>query len=661
MGRAFSRSGMSDQRIAHDAGSNEMSNPNAISITAAWAIVLILATSVVEAQMTWHVDDDAVHDPGPSNPALSDPNEDGSTLHPFDAIQEAIDAAMDGDDVLVHDGTYIGIGNRDIDFIGKAITVRSENGAASCIVDCEGAGNGFNFVSNETTLSTVDGFTIMNGNGGGPRGGGIHCFNGSATIRNCRIQNNSTSGGGGIRCTHFSDPVISNCIITCNSANQGGGIYTENFSSPSIINCTIASNTTVHIGGGMLIGVLSTATISGCTITGNTALGLGAIAFGGSSPPPITNCILWDNTFPQVIAAFITYTDFEGGRPGEGNIDADPLFVDPDGPDNDPTTCEDNDYRLMPGSPCIDAGDNASIPADIADLDGDGDTTEPTPIDLDGNPRIVNGTVDMGAYEVQVLDCNGNGVPDDQDIANGTSADCNENGIPDECDGFIDTTPPEIACSIAPAPEDDSEDSGDEGDDGNDEDAGQQSGSGSGQSSDHGRAGVTGLNQPTGAAVTLRDSGGEEIGTPGGGRDGDAISDEGYDGPIMILFDASDDCGEVTLSAIIDIGCMQIPVENGTVIDFDCNEGDDSGDCEAEEDDGILEIEAASAVMIVTATDESGNTSTCEIVLCSPPDDGSDDGSDDNEGDAGAASEGRLVPRPKARGPRLEEGGSASR
>jgi len=53
---------------------------------------------------------------------------------------------------------------------------------------------------------------------------------------------------------------------------------------------------------------------------------------------------------------------------GDGNIDADPLFVDPDGPDNDPNTWEDKDYHLSPGSPCIDAGCNGAVPRDFADL-----------------------------------------------------------------------------------------------------------------------------------------------------------------------------------------------------------------------------------------------------------------------------------------------------
>ena len=96
---------------------------------------------------------------------------------------------------------------------------------------------------------------------------------------------------------------------------------------------------------------------------------------------------------------------------GAGNIDADPRFVDADGPDDDPQTLHDNDLRLALRSPCIDAGANASVEPDALDLDGDGNTTEPTPLDLDGAPRFVDvarvpdtgsGTpplVDLGAWE----------------------------------------------------------------------------------------------------------------------------------------------------------------------------------------------------------------------------------------------------------------------
>ena len=77
--------------------------------------------------------------------------------------QEGIDATADGDEVVVCDGTYTGDGNRDLDFHGKAITVRSANGPEDCIIDCQDDGRGFYFYSGETTASVVDGYTIQNG------------------------------------------------------------------------------------------------------------------------------------------------------------------------------------------------------------------------------------------------------------------------------------------------------------------------------------------------------------------------------------------------------------------------------------------------------------------------------------------------------------------
>ena len=84
----------------------------------------------------------------------------------YPTIQAGIDAAADGDTVLVADGIYTGAGNKNLDFKGKAITVSAENGAESTIIDCEGAGRGFYFHSRETSESVVSGFTIKNGSPG---------------------------------------------------------------------------------------------------------------------------------------------------------------------------------------------------------------------------------------------------------------------------------------------------------------------------------------------------------------------------------------------------------------------------------------------------------------------------------------------------------------
>jgi hypothetical protein len=104
-------------------------------------------------------------------------------------------------------------------------------------------------------------------------------------------------------------------------------------------------------------------------------------------------------------AASITaasHSCIQGGWPGTGNIDADPLLAM-------------GDLHLKPGSPCIDAGNNVAVPADTFDLDGDGDTTEPLPLDLHDSPRFFDdpatadsgqGTApiaDMGAYEYVIV------------------------------------------------------------------------------------------------------------------------------------------------------------------------------------------------------------------------------------------------------------------
>jgi len=124
----------------------------------------------------------------------------------------------------------------------------------------------------------------------------------------------------------------------------------------------------------------------------------------------LTNSILWGNTAPDGPQIYnddssfaITYSDIQGGWPGYGNIDEDPLFVrNPDdggdGWEDDPATPNvdegaNDDYgdlHLQPGSPCIDTGDSDAVPPDII-------------TDLDGNPRIVNEIVDMGAYELQMI------------------------------------------------------------------------------------------------------------------------------------------------------------------------------------------------------------------------------------------------------------------
>ncbi len=315
----------------------------------------------------------------------------------YETIQAAIDAAVDGDVVIVAPGTYTGDGNRDIDFLGKAITVSSADPndhsiVTATIIDCEGTKTenhrGFYFHSGESKDSVLTGLTITGGYIS--TGGGIYCYNSSPTIMNCRILGNKaevgTADGGGIY-FRSSRAIISSCQIVGNSAgDNGGAIYCK--TTVTINNCLICGNDTEDDGGGIYCTDTSPNIIN-CTLAGNRARGGwssgGAIHCNGyNCKPLIANCILWGNTGsnnkeiwktnaakPKVI-----YCDVRGGYLGKGNINSNPLFVGP----------IITDYYLLPDSPCIDAGDPDYI-------------TEPNETDLDGRPRVIGSAIDMGAYE----------------------------------------------------------------------------------------------------------------------------------------------------------------------------------------------------------------------------------------------------------------------
>ena len=440
------------------------------------------------AQTTWYVDDDAPNDPGPGDPLISDPNEDGSAAHPFDAIQDAIDDAVNGDIVDVADGAYTGEGNRNLDPGGRTITIRGASGDPElCIIDCEDEGRGFYIHSAEGSSTVIEGFTITNGNGatggGGmynvsssptvvncifsnnvatSHGGGMYNLHGSPTVTDCVfIGNSSTSHGGGMSNTtvygNHRYPTLTNCLFLDNFAlNQGGGIfisdsmhstligcrfngnkangggggiYASHYSTTALANCVFSGNTTPDRGGAIFNDGTSTVTAVNCTFSGNTADFGGGVRADTVSTTTLDNCILWGNTATteghQIseeadYEVTVSYSCIQGGWFGEGNIDLDPLFVDPDGLDGTVGT-EDDDLHLQDGSPCIGAGDNSTV--QIA-------------TDYDGEDRIQHCRVDMGADETPYAgpDCNTNGIPDVCDIFDGTSNDCNANGIPDECD-----------------------------------------------------------------------------------------------------------------------------------------------------------------------------------------------------------------------------------
>ena len=252
-------------------------------------------------------------------------------------------------------------------------------------------------------------------------GGGMYNDISGPIVTNCTFSGNSATRGGGMSNADRSDPTVTNCTFSGNSADSGGGMYNDT-SSPTVTGCTFSGNSVEHSGGGMYNGWSSSPTVSNCTFVGNTAANGNSIAcdsYNQSYPSTLvlTNCILWDgineiwNNDGSEIT--ITYSNIQGGWPGLGNIDADPLFVDADGADDIVGTTDDN-LHLLGGSPCLDAADNDAVPLDTLDLDGDGDTDELIPFDLDGVGRFLDDPdasetgnpgiqgfpiIDMGAYE----------------------------------------------------------------------------------------------------------------------------------------------------------------------------------------------------------------------------------------------------------------------
>ena len=374
--------------------------------------------------------------------------EDGSASNPFSTIQEGIDGASEGDTVVVADGTYRGEGNKNLDFKGKTISVSSEKGPEACIIDCQGDGRGFFFHRGEGQESVVFGFTITNGqqsNGGG----GIYCDSVSPSISNCVLSNNTAgSGGGGIYC-YCSAPTITNCTFVENTANPRGGAFHADCSSSIITNCIFTGNTASSEGGAFYFSCSAPA-ITNCTITNNTSSSEdgGAGIYSKCSSPTITNCILWGNIqqgqgqgngihqSDEICACggrapTVTYSIVQGGYPGEGNIDADPLFVNAAG----------GDYYLKAEppdtiSPCIDAGDNAGVPPDVIVDIADKSRfygSSCAPDSGKGTPPIV----DIGAYEFQFLDEDDDGMEDCWEIQHFGNLDRDGSGDYDS-DGLTD-------------------------------------------------------------------------------------------------------------------------------------------------------------------------------------------------------------------------------
>jgi len=254
-------------------------------------------------------------------------------------IQKAIDTVPDGGTVVVFPGTYRGPGNRDLDFKGKAITVRSSEPndptvVARTVIDCQGTAQdrhrGFYFHDNEAADSVVDGLTITNGyapleqigHGWASVGGGICCLDASPTIRNCLVVNNRVGGGdparqadGGSGICGCGGPVI-NSTVAGNSSEPAGGKGAIYRCDGPVTNCVIRDNRSCgglydcqgpvsgciiennsrdgSVGGGL---AFCYGRISRCVIRGNSAgFGGGIGALPVSDAGGVVNCVISGNT-----------------------------------------------------------------------------------------------------------------------------------------------------------------------------------------------------------------------------------------------------------------------------------------------------------------------------------------------------------------------------
>jgi predicted outer membrane repeat protein len=262
----------------------------------------------------------------------------------------------------------------------------NSNGSSPTVTNCTFSGNSATVsgggMDNNSSMPTVTNCTFISNSA--DYGGGMDNHGGRPTVTNCTFSGNSARDGGGM----FSDsgsPAVTNCTFSGNLASVSGGGMHNFRSSPTLINCFFSGNRAGESGGGIYNWFNNMISLFNCTFSANSATNGNTLVCDSlwqeyPSDLVVTNCILWDgddeilNNDNSVIT--ITYSDVQGGWPGTGNINSNPLFVD----------SAIGDYHLLANSPCIDVGDNTAIPPSGV-------------VDLNGNYRIANGTVDMGAYE----------------------------------------------------------------------------------------------------------------------------------------------------------------------------------------------------------------------------------------------------------------------
>jgi len=393
----------------------------------ATAILLLAFGPAVSSARTIYVDDDAKAD--------------------FRTIQAGIDAAAEGDIVIVGPGTYTGDGNRDIDFKGKAITVKSESGPETSIIDCQRYSDpqgirseshrGFHFHSGEDNRSILQGFTITNGQASDPTelGGAILCDNCSPQIAECVIVGNGARHGAGIG-LQDSAACVRDCTISGNVAADGGGIWCSSsykFTGVATFErCVISGNHAVmqpRFGGdGGGVQLSADARLVNCIICGNWAgyTGGGICFRMGPRKVLLLNSIVWGNRYERGDGSQIAFATYDtdtgymrasysvigggdqrliaGGslEPNSSWLEADPLFCRPGywNPNGTPANLNDDlwvegDYHLKSQAGRWDPASERWVQDDVTSpcIDA-GDPDSP----VGDEPEPNGGRINMGAY-----------------------------------------------------------------------------------------------------------------------------------------------------------------------------------------------------------------------------------------------------------------------
>jgi len=266
---------------------------------------------------------------------------DGSGDYP--TIQGAVDAAGEGETVVLGDGTFLGSGNRDIDLAGKGITIRSMSGdPMTCVIDCQGSESdphrGFRLDSGETSATVLQGITIKNGHVEAPGGlgGAILCKESSPRVIDCVFEDNQAVKGGAVWCEDEAAPELSGCVFASNTAQYAGALGCD-FALPSVRQCTFVGNQatgTLAAGAGIECWNHASVTVE------NTILAFGLAGQGVRCHETASIELSCSDVFGNANGDWVGCIEDQFGI--DGNISADPQFCDLQG----------GDYHLWNYSPC---------------------------------------------------------------------------------------------------------------------------------------------------------------------------------------------------------------------------------------------------------------------------------------------------------------------